>query len=167
MRARVLMLVLLAAAACSESDNSPAGPIDARRDDGPVDAPPIDAPRDASTENGVPCESDAQVCDLPAQTCCLNAGADFCVGVGGPPCPGTTLQCDGPEDCGQFEDCCFFEGQGSRCVQDGFCGFTGAISEPMCHTVEDCFQTPFPSCCPSVMVTLPPLYRTCNFQSCP
>jgi hypothetical protein len=76
------------------------------------------------------------------------------------------MGCDGPEDCGPGTECCWFEGQGSRCIAGGNCGFTGALSAVMCHSSAECFS--FPTCCPVTPSGLPsPLYATCTFNRCP
>lgn len=162
---RRTLAVLLALAACGGSDDGgPDARTDAARFDGPVDAPAIDAPYDASTANGVGCAPDV-ICTVPSQACCMTPGADTCIAAGGM-CEGAPLACDGPEDCGAGQDCCWFEGQGARCTSANQCGFTGAQSEPMCHVDADCSE-PFPNCCPPVGSSLTYFYSVCRGIPCP
>jgi hypothetical protein len=163
MRARIVAALGMLVAGCGLYVDDNDGPdATERRDARPqADAPPIDAPTDARIPVDIACATDS--CSGPDEVCCDRFSAPDTCEPSFQACDGLPMTCDGPEDCGVFQDCCLFEGQGSRCVDDNFCGFTGAISNPMCHTAADCVS--FGSfCCPN---PANPAWMICSFSTCP
>lgn len=123
-------------------DDAPA--IDASTSDvpdanpGPTpDADPTAGP-DASV--GVACGE--AFCDS-TQECCVQQGGATCVAGG--TCQGTTISCDGPEDCPQVgQVCCLdFGGQGGGGAE---CTAPDACDTPTCETADDC-PDPGQECC--------------------
>ncbi len=160
MRSFALYLVLTLTA-CAADDG---GDVDARGS-GP-DAATSDAiALDGSLGNGVLCARANQTCSGATPECCdVESGTDTCIAQSGA-CAGDRLECDGPEDCGQGQECCLFEGQGSRCLDEGICGTTGSISNEMCHVREDCDLNE--TCCASAPAPDVDLYPTCLVGACP
>lgn len=103
---------------------------------------------------------------LPDQVCCDSFNsADKCIAVNDQ-CNGNTMACDGPEDCPSTQECCMFEGQGSRCLDTGICGTTGSISNEMCHIDMDCDAGEV--CCGRSPGPVVDLYYTCRIgNACP
>lgn len=162
----IVTFVFVAVVGCGGNDESV--PADARGDaaaDAATDGPGVDAPVDASGA-GVVCDMPGQECSLPAQACCdVNAGTDMCIQQGGN-CSGVPMMCDGPEDCPAAQECCLFEGQNARCLDDGICGTTGSISDVMCHTPADC-PVGLDSCCGTAAGPVLDLYFVCRSGPCP
>ena len=163
---RHVWLALAVLAACGGADEQL--PIDGPQDapvDGAGDGPSVDAPTDAAGQ-GVVCDQPGQECALPGQACCdLSGGADVCIAQGGP-CDGVPMMCDGPEDCPAAQECCLFDGQNARCLDDGICGTTGSISDVMCHTPADC-PAGLVACCGTAPGPLLDLYFVCRSGACP
>lgn len=152
------LLAVLACAACAADDEDV---IDPPR----IDAPTVDAAIDAAIGNGVLCARADQSCTGATPECCdLMTGTDTCIAQAGT-CAGDRLECDGPEDCPVLQECCLFDGQGSRCIDAGICGTTGAISNEMCHVIADCDQGEM--CCGTAPGPALDLYAICSNGPCP
>lgn len=78
---------------------------------------------------------------MSCEVCCMKGFAESVVCATDGVCPEDFLDtpCDGPEDCGDGEECCAGAGEPSMCKPTGSC-------DPMCHTDEDC--APGTSCSP-------------------
>ncbi|MBZ0230722.1 MAG: hypothetical protein K8M05_00100 [Deltaproteobacteria bacterium] len=130
---------------------------DAAASDGAIDG--------ARSGDGVVCARADQACVEPTPECCdVMTGTDTCVATT-EACAGDRLECDGPEDCAVGDECCLFQGQGSRCIQAGVCGTTGAISNEMCHAPTDCAQGEM--CCGTAPGPQVDLYAICTMGPCP
>ncbi len=176
MRRWMLALTLMLAIACGSSDEHLADATSSSDatadDDAPAadasggDATPIDAGRDGAIgTTGVLCARADQACTEPTPICCdVSPGLDTCIASGGA-CSGERLACDGPEDCPFGDECCLFQGQGSRCIPSGVCGTTGAISNEMCHVQDDC--APGLTCCGTAPGPALDLYAICTPAGCP
>jgi len=132
--------------------DAPPPPPDARRPDArPPDAPPppdAPLPPDAAPDApppppdaapdaaplGVQCG--ATLCD-PGDYCCIRTTGSGQTRACNPtfdcPANGTPYECDGPEDCGENQECCDL-GIGSFCTAEGMTCF-GSL---LCHTDDDC-----------------------------
>jgi hypothetical protein len=165
MRTTALLLVLLLTSCAADESpiDAPTSAADAPSGDGAsTDGGAIDG---ATTGNGVVCARADQSCTGAMPECCdLMTGTDTCIAPSGP-CAGERLECDGPEDCAQGEECCLFDGQGSRCLDEGICGTTGSISSTMCHVVAHCDQGEL--CCGTAPGPAVDLYGICSSGPCP
>lgn len=159
---RAVVVLFALVAACDGTDEQLPATIDAPA----VDAPgPIDGAPDGLLAETVVCGTEANVCIVPAQSCCDVAGnGDTCINTGGA-CSGIPMACDGPEDCGATEECCFFDGSRSMCVRTDVCGTTGSISNEMCHVMADCDSGEF--CCGTAPGPQLDLYAICTTGPCP
>lgn len=123
------VVVALAAAACGDDDGN--GGDDApEHDAAAIDADP-NAP-DATPvvpDAAVGVQCGAEMCDPATEECCVDQQTTSCVAAG--TCPGTTVGCDGPEDCADTEACCVGQ-TGSECVAADTCEVV------VCHVAEDC-----------------------------
>jgi hypothetical protein len=120
---------------------------------------------DVIAGNGVACgDAGSTTCSIPDQVCCdLTTGTDQCIAAGSS-CAGTSLACDGPEDCPLLQECCLFPDR-SQCMDDGICGTTGVITEVMCHVDGDCATGL--SCCGTAPGPLVDVYGVCRAGGCP
>lgn len=162
--AAVLFAVL---AACDGEDERILASTDAPAVDASdgIDGPGPDAPTDGAGGAGVVCGVETVTCPVPAQACCDIAGSgDTCIASGGT-CRGIPMQCDGPEDCGAAEECCFFDGSRAICLGEGTCGTTGSSSNEMCHVEADCDTGE--SCCGTAPGPQIDLYSICTTGPCP
>jgi len=96
-----------------------------------------DAGMTADAGLGVTC---GQMYCAPGNDCCIQQGGGAtCVTSG--TCAGTTIACDGKEDCTTAGDvCCFQQTGGSMCQPAAGCG------NPTCVSASDCPQSS-PMCC--------------------
>jgi hypothetical protein len=93
---------------------------------------------DAGPTEGIPCGDDT--CDETAEECCVDGeGGQTCVDTD--TCEGTTVGCDGPEDCTVDGEICCGEGDGAQCVAAVEC------NNEICQTNEDCPDEARPECC--------------------
>lgn len=162
-----LVFMLEACASDDERTTDAASTIDGAADDGGTDAPESgDGGIDGATRgDGVLCARQDQACVDPRPECCdVATGTDTCVAMNGT-CAGERLECDGPEDCPVAQECCLFDGQGSRCIDTGVCGTTGPIANEMCHVVGDCDQNEM--CCGTAPGPALDLYSVCRTGPCP
>lgn len=86
-------------------------------------------------EDGVVC-GEAGLC--PAQQmCCLAMGPSFSCGN---PCEGAVVEltCDGPEDCGEGEECCVTPYLNTYCAGSGLCYQDNPNNVLICGTDGDC-----------------------------
>lgn len=161
----VVAFAALALTACAADDeqrpDAPASGDDAAATDASSDG----LTPDGATAGGVVCARLDQTCVAPTPECCdLPTGTDTCIGTNDA-CAGERLECDGPEDCPVGDECCLFQGQGSRCIQAGVCGTTGSISNEMCHEHTDCEQGEL--CCGTAPGPQVDLYAVCATGPCP
>ncbi len=78
--------------------------------------------------NGVECGG--EICS-PAEECCVEGfGSGTCVNTG--TCEGSTVSCDGPEDCSSAGDVCCGDGAGAVCENSDSC------STEVCNSPDDC-----------------------------
>jgi hypothetical protein len=163
---RVRALAILALLVCASCANDEPLPVDAPGSGTTDAAATSDGGADATTNgNGVLCAREDQSCVAPTPECCdVTSGTDTCVGTNDP-CSGDRLECDGPEDCPASQECCLFDGQGSRCLDTGICGTTGSISNEMCHVAGDCDANE--NCCGTAPGPALDLYSICTTSPCP
>lgn len=170
MRVALVGLVLFVLSACASDDeratDAPASNIDAASGDGGAIDASGDGGVDAATRgDGVLCARQDQSCVDPTPECCdVTTGTDMCIAANGT-CAGDRLACDGPEDCPLAQECCLYEGQGSRCIDEGICGTTSSISAEMCHVMTDCDQNEM--CCGTAPGPALDLYSVCRTGPCP
>lgn len=82
----------------------------------------------------------------PTQECCVGGGGgSTCVDMG--TCTTVTFDCDGPEDCGTNEVCCFGNGGGGGAAGGAECKPANQCQNNACHTAGDCTGTAN-MCCP-------------------
>ena len=117
-------------------------------DDGSSGSNEIDAAIDASgttTDAGVGAVCGTTSCTT-AQECCLTMGSGgTCVTAG--TCSGVGFQCDGPEDCGSTEVCCYGnQGSGSSGTGGSECKTTAQCQINACHVDMDCTGTTTKCC---------------------
>ncbi len=164
---RHVWLAFAVLAACGGNDE--VLPADARGDAPDLFDAPVDAPTDGFWDAGpdlVLCTELGAHCVLPEQACCdVASGENMCIPQGGN-CAGVPMMCDGPEDCPEAQECCLFEGQNARCLDDGICGTTGSISDVMCHVPADC-PVGLDSCCGTAPGPAIDLYFVCRSGGCP
>jgi hypothetical protein len=90
-------------------------------------------------------------CTLPGQACCdftFTTGTDVCYDVAGGTCKGgTPMTCDGSEDCGAGERCCYKSGVGSSCTAGPDCAPGGSGGQIMCHLGDNAACAPNGVCC--------------------
>ena len=159
---KLILVGAVAIAACAAPDermvDAPGSGGDAAASgDGGIDG--------AANGNGVLCARADQSCVAPTPQCCdLATGIDTCIAANGA-CAGDRLECDGPEDCFVGQECCLFDGQGSRCLDEGICGTTGSISNEMCHVQGDCDLNEM--CCGTAPGPAIDLYSVCTQGPCP
>lgn len=160
----VRWLAILVSLVCASCANDERLPVDAPG--GSTDAAVAgDASDAAASGNGVLCARADQSCVAPTPECCdVASGTDTCVATNAT-CAGDRLECDGPEDCPPNQECCLFEGQGSRCLDTGTCGTTGSISNAMCHVPGDCDANE--NCCGTAPGPALDLYAICTMNPCP
>jgi len=120
---------------------------------------------DANRNGGVACGDGTTTCPIPDQVCCDTTGVDQCVATGGG-CAGSSLACDGPEDCPMVQECCLFPDH-SQCLDDGICGTTGVITEVMCHGDADCDMAAGQHCCGTAPGPASDVYGVCRAGGCP
>jgi hypothetical protein len=101
-----------------------------------IDAPLIDAPG-TTTDAGVGAVCGTTTC-TSTQECCLMMGSGgMCVTAG--TCSGVGFECDGPEDCGSTEVCCYGnQGSGSAGTGGSECQLTAQCQINACHVDTDC-----------------------------
>lgn len=122
------ILVAILLVACGGNPSAPAppdAPVDAAGTVRPDGGPTPDAPQ----FEGVACDVPANACVAPDGVCCTGAGNDRCLAPQGL-CGGERMQCDGPEDCGSGNVCCYIQGHGALCTPAGMCA---AGDDVMCH----------------------------------
>ncbi len=98
-----------------------------------IDASP-NSPPDASVItpdggfNGVECGD--TICSSAEECCVEGFGSGSCVNTG--TCKGSTVSCDGPEDCSSAGDVCCGDGPGAVCDNSNSC------SSEVCNSPDDC-----------------------------
>lgn len=133
-------LVLFTYVACGNDGNK--GRMDAPSGSdsgGTIDAPGMTA--DAAIGalcGGQPCQA--------AQECCLGSGgSNTCVALN--TCGTIGFQCDGPEDCGGTQVCCYGAMMGSGSSGGSTCKNASQCPTNACHVDTDCTQQGATKCC--------------------
>ena len=163
----MLRISIVAALTLLGCGSKPFPQQDAATDDANGDAiDSADGGGDANTKNVVACGDGTAMCPIPDEVCCdLTTGADQCVAANAG-CAGTSLACDGPEDCPPTEECCLFPDR-SQCLTTGICGTTGVVTEVMCHADADCDQAAGEHCCGTAPGPAVDVYAVCRAGACP
>lgn len=86
-------------------------------------------------------------CD-PGQECCTGGGsASMCVPLN--TCTTVSFVCDGPEDCGGTQVCCYGNtGSGSAGTAGSECKNAAQCNTTACHVDADCTMQGATKCCP-------------------
>jgi hypothetical protein len=135
-----VFLALLVIISCGDDGggktkmDAPAGTDDSN-DSGAIDAA-VDAPPNMP-DAGVGAVCGMTTC-TPTQECCLGGGSGAtCVTQN--TCSGVAFGCDGPEDCGSTEVCCYgSQGSGSAGTGGSECQAATSCQSNACHVDMDC-----------------------------
>ncbi len=157
-----VVLAVLGFIACGDDGGGGGTQNDANNNsdgnNGTIDAAMTDSPP-MTGDGGVGAACGTTTCSS-TEECCVEGGGATCVAA--TTCGGVAFVCDGPEDCGANEVCCYGnEGNGSAGTGGSECRQTNQCQINACHVDTDCSgQTA--KCCP---VTNTP-YSVCLAQ-CP
>ena len=161
----LITIATLAFAACGDKNGDDDGVT--QHDAAPADADPNapDAepgPSPDAAANSVTCGADA--CDTASEQCCVDQGGATCLALADT-CGGTTLGCDGPEDCPGGTDVCCARGGGGGGGGGGevevACAAACNNGLVACHLDTDCAEGEH--CCGD-----PDGYRVClELPQCP
>lgn len=134
------ILITIALTACG-NDKKPA--VDASGNDGtPGDGASVDSTSGSHSDAAVGVTCGATAC-TGTDECCVGSGGSTCVYQD--TCATVTFACDGPEDCGTNEVCCF--GNGGPGGGGAGCKLVSQCTNNACHFDSDC-PANTPKCCP-------------------